>query len=293
MQSELDLGQMLTPPEAAAESTAEAATVVDVGDNLHLDGTTRSRRTPHQQQRDEKLLQVGSLCVRFLPRYHQRRATKRSCHNFTESSSLDDTAISGSCSRDGLLPFAAAAAGANGDAITRRRNSAEISSISNIFERISPAASGVKYNTCSDPAASIRGLKRSTDVDGRLKFSETGNGRFPAAVDFATDAQTSSAEICGDGGARRSLPRRLLAAVRERLVDRCRPDSCGDCWRSFLAFIASTVGLTCLLVAYTVLGGFIFVRLEAPNERLVQNDMHRAFTTRLTHPNSPWFLGLN
>ena len=43
-----------------------------------------------------------------------------------------------------------------------------------------------------------------------------------------------------------------------------------SCCRSFISFLASTVGLTCLLVVYTLLGGVLFVGLEAQHEQLVK-----------------------
>jgi len=52
--------------------------------------------------------------------------------------------------------------------------------------------------------------------------------------------------------------------TRERVV---------SCCRSFVSFLASTVGLTCLLVVYILLGGALFVGLEAQYERVVQTDV--------------------
>ena len=48
---------------------------------------------------------------------------------------------------------------------------------------------------------------------------------------------------------------------RPRLRSRC-----GSCVRAFLAFLFSTVGLTFLLICYSVVGGLVFMRLESANE---------------------------
>jgi len=48
-----------------------------------------------------------------------------------------------------------------------------------------------------------------------------------------------------------------------------------SCCKRFMEFLFSTVGLSCLLVGYIVLGGLIFKSLEAPNEVRMKNDMKR------------------
>ena len=58
-----------------------------------------------------------------------------------------------------------------------------------------------------------------------------------------------------------------------------------SCCRSFISFLASTVGLTCLLVAYTLLGGALFVGLEAQHERLVKTAV---MTTRDQYVRQLW-----
>lgn len=54
---------------------------------------------------------------------------------------------------------------------------------------------------------------------------------------------------------------------------RSKREHIASCCRSFVSFLASTVGLTCLLVVYTLFGGVLFVGLEAQHERLVQTDV--------------------
>ena len=51
---------------------------------------------------------------------------------------------------------------------------------------------------------------------------------------------------------------------------RTRCEVVASCCRSFMSFLASTVGLTCLLVVYTLLGGVLFVELEAQHEQIVK-----------------------
>ena len=41
----------------------------------------------------------------------------------------------------------------------------------------------------------------------------------------------------------------------------------GRCIKKFFVFLLSYVGLTLIVVAYSIMGGFVFVTLEAPNER--------------------------
>jgi len=41
---------------------------------------------------------------------------------------------------------------------------------------------------------------------------------------------------------------------------------CIKFWKQFLTFLFSNIGLCSVVVAYSILGGFVFRRLEAPNE---------------------------
>lgn len=59
-------------------------------------------------------------------------------------------------------------------------------------------------------------------------------------------------------------------------VLRLRMRQCAHCCRSFIAFLFSTVGLTCIMVGYVVLGGLIFRTLEAPNEVRLQDEMRKS-----------------
>ena len=80
-----------------------------------------------------------------------------------------------------------------------------------------------------------------------------------------------------------AISRRLKldsAAVRRR----CDPYEVS---RKMLGFLASTVGLTCLLVGYTALGGWLFVRLEGKNAGRIQSSMR---TTRSQYIEKLWVM---
>jgi len=57
-----------------------------------------------------------------------------------------------------------------------------------------------------------------------------------------------------------------LQATHDGQQKPSRMRQCVGCLKSFLAFLFSTIGLTILLVGYTIFGGFIFRIIEAPNE---------------------------
>lgn len=62
---------------------------------------------------------------------------------------------------------------------------------------------------------------------------------------------------------------------------------CARCCRSAMSFLVSTVGLTCLMIGYTVMGGFIFMKLEAPNEKILKSDVQ---SSRKWHVEMLWNL---
>jgi len=85
--------------------------------------------------------------------------------------------------------------------------------------------------------------------------------------------------------------RRVTMAISQRLkLDsaavrrRCDPYEVS---RKVIGFLASTVGLTCLLVGYTALGGWLFVRLEGQNAGRVQSNMR---TTRTQFTEKLWMM---
>ena len=68
-------------------------------------------------------------------------------------------------------------------------------------------------------------------------------------------------------------------------VGRTRAQRCRSCCLKVTAFLCSTVGLTSLLVGYTILGGVIFVQLEAGHERQLKLNVK---ATRQWHIDRLW-----
>ena len=50
---------------------------------------------------------------------------------------------------------------------------------------------------------------------------------------------------------------------------------CATCCKSFLAFLFSTVGLTLLLIVYSIIGGLVFMELEADKENRTADEMEK------------------
>ena len=61
---------------------------------------------------------------------------------------------------------------------------------------------------------------------------------------------------------------------------RHRPMTFGRCMKKFLVFLLSYVGLTTIVVAYSIMGGVVFVALESPNEESVN---HKVYKLRERH----------
>lgn len=71
----------------------------------------------------------------------------------------------------------------------------------------------------------------------------------------------------------------------EENVERTKSQKCTICCKKFTAFLFSTIGLSCLLVAYTIVGGFIFVELEAEYEK---SKKHNIVIQRKHHLQKLW-----
>ena len=63
-------------------------------------------------------------------------------------------------------------------------------------------------------------------------------------------------------------------------IDRMR--LCLNCCKRCAAFLLSTVGLSVLTVAYTIIGGLIFSAVESPNERHVQSGVKDSLRWHVT-----------
>ncbi|KAJ8312849.1 hypothetical protein KUTeg_010222 [Tegillarca granosa] len=61
----------------------------------------------------------------------------------------------------------------------------------------------------------------------------------------------------------------------KRLRARKRKKSCKSCCKKFVAFLFSHIGLTSCVVAYSILGGFIFRALESPYELLQRENVEK------------------
>ena len=135
--------------------------------------------------------------------------------------------------------------------------------------------------------------------DGRTALEFSDNDDYDADVDEELNASSRlmlSRIIASK--LRSALPgdavRQLLRIDEEDRHDddddddehhRTKCESVASCCRSFISFLVSTVGLTCLLVVYTLLGGVLFVGLESKNERLVKSAV---MTTRDEYVRQLW-----
>ena len=82
------------------------------------------------------------------------------------------------------------------------------------------------------------------------------------------------------------VPNTVVTQVRE-IPQKTRGEKCANCCKKFVAFLFSTVGLTCVLCGYTVFGGFVFMWLESPYEVQLKNDVQR---TRKFYVDKLWNL---
>jgi len=92
------------------------------------------------------------------------------------------------------------------------------------------------------------------------------------AVTQARGRPVSAASIVGppiDWASTLALAVDEEAARRDELR-RKRRQAVISCCKRFVAFLFSHVGLAAMVVAYSILGGFLFRAIEAPNERDVK-----------------------
>lgn len=71
----------------------------------------------------------------------------------------------------------------------------------------------------------------------------------------------------------------------EEDVVRSKRQKCAACCKKFTAFLFSTVGLSCLLISYTIIGGLIFVELESDHEK---SKKHTVVNQRHLHVQKLW-----
>jgi len=73
-------------------------------------------------------------------------------------------------------------------------------------------------------------------------------------------------ELKSDKPHQQQQQQQQTAVNDEETIRTRRIKKCVGCCKSFIAFLFSTIGLTILLVGYTILGGFIFKSIEHPHE---------------------------
>lgn len=83
------------------------------------------------------------------------------------------------------------------------------------------------------------------------------------------------------------VPNTVVTQVQEMPRPKTRGEKCSSCCKKFVAFLFSTIGLTCVLCGYTIFGGFVFMWLEAPNEVQLKNHVQ---TTRKFYVDKLWNL---
>ena len=62
--------------------------------------------------------------------------------------------------------------------------------------------------------------------------------------------------------------------TQKEVAGKTRKEKCISCGKQFLTFLFSTIGLSLLMVAYTIFGAFIFMKLESPAEALLRHNMN-------------------
>ena len=77
---------------------------------------------------------------------------------------------------------------------------------------------------------------------------------------------------------RKSAPTRIAGTSRMTTATMRPGERCERYFKQFVAALFSTLGLLCLMVGYTVLGGYVFRRLESSNEINVKADMRQVNT---------------
>lgn len=119
---------------------------------------------------------------------------------------------------------------------------------------------------------------RTSEVDitnGKTDFRYSRNGEklrlIGRRIGVCEDVETGGSFSLGTSKA--SVHQAVSVAEEEQLT---RTKKCVNCCKRFLAFLFSTIGLCCLMVGYTIIGGFIFMSLEAPNEVTIKNDIRRS-----------------
>jgi len=137
----------------------------------------------------------------------------------------------------------------------------------------------------TDTATESESEKRFIAVDG----PQVGIFRSPTASSTGADGsgrswlgrkfQNRNRKSAATGNSKRLTSERTTTTTTT--VNRER--RCERYLKQFVAALFSTVGLLCLMVGYTVLGGYVFRQLESSNEVTVKADMRQVTALSFTH----------
>jgi len=126
------------------------------------------------------------------------------------------------------------------------------------------------FNADLDVRLPLDGLQQpsGTDSDREMYAKRRKFGKPGKKVDLNVDAVAAAATR-----GRRWRIRRQAVVGRPLTEDTQTPKKserrlrrCVGCLKNFVAFLFSTIGLTILLIGYTIIGGFVFRFIEAPRE---------------------------
>jgi len=94
-------------------------------------------------------------------------------------------------------------------------------------------------------------------------------------------SETNNRKESGGENFVRSVPHLGMSSTTSDEVKSRRYSKCGACVKGFLTFLFSTVGLTCLLIAYSIVGGLVFMQLEAGTENRTADAPERLVFVKL------------
>lgn len=123
------------------------------------------------------------------------------------------------------------------------------------------------------PPLSTDGVKTTSGSEYLQPLSLRHNGNYDAKspTGFVKGAKTDDDENCLTSGTLKiedSAAKSTSSPTKKRFLKgrESKSQQCKHYAKQFVAIVFSTVGVMCLMVGYTILGGYIFMELEAPNE---------------------------
>lgn len=103
---------------------------------------------------------------------------------------------------------------------------------------------------------------RKSPNTSEIQLTSNGSDRPPESASRGQDVEAARLK-------EEAADRRALRWMRRR-------KSCVNFWKRFIAFLLSTVGLTILMIFYTIFGGFVFSVLESSNEDRTRNGVRES-----------------